>query len=266
MEESLKKLPWKWTHKKTSYKVNSPLTIGVDVVSSYKVRADAVGVEGIFNTSHFKRQRDCANILKMHPGLKGRDEVYSIYPDGKTKKRVFCDMTTEGGGWTVIQRRINAGTTNFYRTWKDYKTGFGQARLDYWLGNDAIHTLTSHSTQELWVDLEQFSGSKAYARYSKFAIDGEKNKYKLSISGYSGNAGDGLRHHNGIVFATKDRPDSSSCTKTNQGAWWYNGCYHSNLNGPYQKSALNTYTAIVWIPWKDKTALKSARMMIRPKK
>ncbi|XP_062622364.1 ryncolin-4-like [Saccostrea cucullata] len=176
-------------------------------------------------------------------------------------------MTTEGGGWTVIQRRIHTGTTNFYRRWKDYKTGFGQAGSDYWLGNDAIHSLSSPSTQELLVELEDFSGAKAFARYSKFAIDDEKNKYKLSISGYSGNAGDGLKYHNGQFFATKDRPGSTNCPITYQGAWWYySNCYKSNLNGPYHKAASNTYKAIVWIPWKDKTALKSTRMMIRPKK
>ncbi|KAJ8311542.1 hypothetical protein KUTeg_010897 [Tegillarca granosa] len=62
-----------------------------------------------------------------------RNRVYKIYPDGKTGFDVYCDMKTDGGGWTVIQRRFN-GKTDFYRTWKEYKHGFGKRSEEYWLG------------------------------------------------------------------------------------------------------------------------------------
>ncbi|XP_056009776.1 ryncolin-1-like [Ostrea edulis] len=264
MTGSLRKLPWKWRHEKTSYKVKTPLTVGVDVVSSFKVSADSVGLGGIFKTSDF-HQPDCSGIIKRHPNLKGRNGVYTIYPDGKTKKRVFCDMTTDGGGWTVIQRR-KYGSTRFFRKWRDYKKGFGRASVDYWLGNDAIHSLTSRKAQELRIDLQQFSGAKAYAKYSTFSIADEKGKYRLKVGGYSGTAGDSLQYHNNHIFATKDKDNGHRCAKQFQSAWWYNACYYSNLNGPFRSSAVHTYKAIVWRKWKEKTALKSAKMMIRPRK
>lgn len=54
-------------------------------------------------------------------------------------------------------------------------------------GNDAIHQLTKSSPQKLRVNLQRFSGEKGYAEYSRFAVGNENSKYKLTISGYSGN-------------------------------------------------------------------------------
>ena len=54
-------------------------------------------------------------------------------------------METNGGGWTVIQRR-RVGLTTFDRDWKQYKKGFGTVRGDFWLGNEHIYRLTQQAT------------------------------------------------------------------------------------------------------------------------
>lgn len=39
------------------------------------------------------------------------------------------------------------------------------------------------------MDLRKFSGEKTYARYSTFTVADEGDKYKLTVGGYSGAAG-----------------------------------------------------------------------------
>jgi hypothetical protein len=42
---------------------------------------------------------------------------------------------------------------------------------------------------ELRIDLEDFNGNKAYAKYSTFYVGGAATKYKLHVDSYSGTAG-----------------------------------------------------------------------------
>ena len=49
--------------------------------------------------------------------------VYRIAPSPKVWFEVWCDQETDGGGWTVIQRRLN-GEVSFDRDWKTYKGDF----------------------------------------------------------------------------------------------------------------------------------------------
>lgn len=43
---------------------------------------------------------DCADILEKHPSTKMKNGVYNIMDSNKTKG-VYCDMTTDQGGWTA---------------------------------------------------------------------------------------------------------------------------------------------------------------------
>ena len=82
---------------------------------------------------------------------------------------VYCDMTTDGGGWTVFQRRFD-GSEDFYRNWEDYRAGFGDLEDEFWMGNDFLSLFTADQPQQLRVDLEAFDGVKAYAKYEHFTV------------------------------------------------------------------------------------------------
>ena len=147
---------------------------------------------------------------------------------------VYCDMEADGGGWTVFQRRIN-GTQDFYLNWADYVRGFGDVSGEFWLGLHNIHRLTASSTK-LRVDLADFDGNVRYAKYNTFRVGDSDSKFRLTVSGYSGTAGDALFHNNNRPFSTKDQdndPSGTHCAQKDLGAWWYNSCAYANLNGHY---------------------------------
>ncbi|XP_047493196.1 techylectin-5B-like [Penaeus chinensis] len=191
---------------------------------------------------------------------------YDCCPDKLVS--VYCDMDTDDGGWTVIQRRDQFDTQlSFFRGWDDYVSGFGKLRKEFWLGLDNIHAFTNQTNYEIRFDLADFEGKSRWAKYSQFLVKSKASNYELRISGYSGNAGDAMSYHNGMVFTTKDSPVHSVCPERHQGAWWYNDCLHSNLNGQYLAGPHNTLgIGVNWYEWRRlRYSLKLSEMKIRPK-
>ena len=199
--------------------------------------------------------------------LKGcrQDGVYTIDPGCGKPFNVFCDM--KNGGWTVFQRRRD-GSEDFYRTWTDYVTGFGNLKREFWLGLDHIHCLTSAAPRtELKVHLADFEGNYKYAQYSFFSVGNSGTKYRLNIAGYTGTAGDSLVLHNGMQISTKDRDNDQwsggNCATTWHGAWWYKACHDSNLNGLYL-SGLSGNQGVQWGRFLNNAiSLKFAQLKLR---
>ncbi|XP_070932135.1 tenascin-R isoform X2 [Macaca nemestrina] len=211
----------------------------------------------------FPHPQDCAQHLMNGDTLSG---VYPIFLNGELsqKLQVYCDMTTDGGGWIVFQRRQN-GQTDFFRKWADYRVGFGNLEDEFWLGLDNIHRITSQGRYELRVDMRD-GQEAAFASYDRFSVEDNRNLYKLRIGSYNGTAGDSLSYHQGRPFSTEDRDNDvavTNCAMSYKGAWWYKNCHRTNLNGKYGESRHSQ--GINWYHWKGhEFSIPFVEMKMRP--
>ncbi|XP_029581565.1 tenascin-R isoform X1 [Salmo trutta] len=245
---------------------------GLAETTEYTVRLQAArGLEtsGIVSTAFttgnrlFATPQNCAQHLLNGESLNG---VYTIYinRDANQGVQVYCDMTTDEGGWIVFQRRQN-GLTDFSRKWSDYRVGFGNLEDEFWLGLDNIQKLSAQGRYELRIDMKDGQES-VYASYDKFAIGDARNLYKLRIGEYNGTAGDSLSYHQGRPFSTKDRDNDiavTNCALSYKGAWWYKNCHRANLNGKYGESRHSQ--GINWYHWKGhEFSVPFVEMKMRP--
>ncbi|CAL1270640.1 unnamed protein product [Larinioides sclopetarius] len=217
------------------------------------------------NSKLYDKPADCSEVLANGNTQNG---LYSIWPRSRLANgkpvMVYCDMETDGGGWTVIQRRGNfSSQQNFYQDWEQYKTGFGDKEKDFWLGNDYIHALTNQAENEIRFDLQDANGERGFAKYSEFWIDNEDSSYALHIRNYTGNVGDTMKHHNNMKFSTKDK-GSTQFARFYEGGWWYNDWAHSNLNGRFQPGR-DSIENIHWWYWRQNKGLAGVEIKVRPR-
>ncbi|XP_044120984.1 tenascin isoform X7 [Neovison vison] len=222
-------------------------------------------VQTVFTTTGllYPFPRDCSQAMLNGDTTSG---LYTIYLNGDKAQalEVFCDMTSDGGGWIVFLRRKN-GREDFYRNWKAYAAGFGDRREEFWLGLDNLHKITAQGQYELRVDLRDH-GKTAYAVYDKFSVGDAKTRYKLRVEGYSGTAGDSMAYHNGRSFSTFDKDTDSAitnCALSYKGAFWYKNCHRVNLMGRYGDN--NHSQGVNWFHWKGhEYSIQFAEMKLRP--
>ncbi|XP_059920201.1 tenascin-like isoform X2 [Gadus macrocephalus] len=240
--------------------------------TEYSVRLQAIAgpkrssiVSTLFTTTGvlYTHPKDCSQALLNGDTTSG---LYTLYLLGDQSQpiQVYCDMTTDGGGWIVFIRR-QSGKLEFFRNWKNYTAGFGDMNDEFWLGLTNLHKITAGGQYELRVDLRD-KGESVYAQYDKFSVSEPRTRYKVHVGGYSGTAGDSMIYHHGRPFSTYDNDNDiavTNCALSYKGAFWYKNCHRVNLMGRYGDNSHSK--GVNWFHWKGhEHSIEFAEMKIRP--
>ncbi|XP_052785776.1 tenascin-R-like isoform X4 [Mya arenaria] len=199
---------------------------------------------------------DCSDVLNL--GLSRGSGVYNIRPwNTQREVEVYCDMDTEGGGWTVFQRRWN-GSVAFNRSFADYERGFGSLDGEFWSGLSLLHSMTSRANMTLRMDMSLPDGTSGFDEYSGFYIS-LPDRYSINVDRRINSRGmsdsyllsDNSTNFdmNHLPFSTYDRDvdnTSTNCAQKYGGGWWYNACMSMQLNGPFRTNFNDR-----WLPEED---------------
>ncbi|WAR28949.1 ANGP4-like protein, partial [Mya arenaria] len=214
---------------------------------------------------------DCSEIRQNLGSVSSGVYLITTWKTNQHTK-VFCDMDTDQGGWTVFQHRVD-GSVDFYRDFSSYEDGFGSLQGEFWLGLKLMHEMTSRTAHDLRIDITRANDSTAYVVYADFSV-GAGSNYTLHVGNALSERGllpDGLQFNtyaNGSAFTTFDDDNDDSwwgyCAVRYHGAWWYRFCtYRANLNGLYYTPGtfVSNKTAMIF---DSRESLKTSRMMFRP--
>ena len=130
--------------------------------------------------------KSCCN-LNYFSSVYAKSGVYKIsLTNFGNSIDVYCYMTTDDGGWIIIQRNKKDSSMNFNRTWADYEEGFGDLNTEFWHGLANIHFITQRGQWEMRVDYQKEDKTWSYLHYNQFSVGNASEEYPLTVGGFTG--------------------------------------------------------------------------------
>jgi hypothetical protein len=102
---------------------------------------------GLINGADFSLAATAKDLLEKYPNTFEKNGYYFLYPAGRSNpgRLVYCDMTTDGGGWMMIARSHPSIVNYNGQNWgwrggpmasvKDFSQAYQAGWWTYWNGN-----------------------------------------------------------------------------------------------------------------------------------
>ena len=101
-----------------------------------------------------------------------------------------------------------------------------------------ITLLNTRGQWEMRVDYQKNNKTWSYLHYDNFSVGSASEEYPLTVGGFTGVGTDWFNDksypHNGMKFSTPDNDNDKhsgfNCAAVYKSGWWYNNCFHININ------------------------------------
>ena len=192
------------------------------------------------------------------------DGVYWLDPDAGgpgTAFQAYCDMSTDGGGWTLVWSNLRGGTGKFETAMKWATATTTTPLVKGSLGDD-IEQFQVYTGLAIWKQLlaagqgewrytwaNDYKSPIDHAHKCKLALNG--TAYTLALSGCSnlkGGVTPGIvAYHNGKDFRAIDSDATGCSLQYSNTPWWYVSCWDGSINGGGQNSGGGYYNGAYWV-------------------
>lgn len=197
--------------------------------------------------------KNCREIITYYP--MSPSGQYTIDPDGAgalPSTTCYCDMTTDGGGWTLVLNYLHRGGTN---PWLWGKTNNLPLLGSTVLGTDESGSATTwgHTTPEYlnafsFTELRFYGVTSAHSRIVHFKTN-HANTISYFKTGYGSMSGINanytlLANHSAYIpyYATSYFTDQGTLAMTNF-PFWLGANYHWGIRGQDYRWEVDDYPA-----------------------
>lgn len=205
-----------------------------------------------FYNQEFGQARTARDLLTLYPLTLNNSGYYFLYPNGRSNpgQLVYCDMSTDGGGWMLIARSHPSGTPS---TWgwlgnkesdiktfsSPYQAGWGQYWKDYTNFTSFLFGNRKNINDNTWgpfiykvsgINYTNFMTSDTQQQYTNSVIASDTSVYNLTtfpgMQNVTGFPSTGLTNKNYYLrdccgyAAYGAMPNSMSTTYINHPTQW----------------------------------------------